>query len=230
MKLITFDDGQLNNGEANISGISLNLNRPGDRIVLRFVLVPAAPGGRATAARLQLFLPQPLMTTIRARIYCEAADSAAPLALDNFDRPLTDRYVEWSADGGAAGWVESPDFSEVVNEVLVRTGWRGQNALAVVLVATAAANLRARSLNGATAGEEPLLVLELDAATEPEPPTPIDLSRQMSVIVRDIPPGGSHEVRHVRPVDIVMTGRDIDWTQTPFTAYILTGEPDETAD
>lgn len=77
-----------------------------------------------------------------------------------------------------------------------------------------------------------------EAADEPEPtpePEPLpDLSRQISVIVRDIPPGGSHEVRHVRPADLVVRDGDIVWSETPFTAYILAApgepEPDENSD
>ncbi len=64
-----------------------------------------------------------------------------------------------------------------------------------------------------------------EAAEEPQPePSPVDLSRQISVIVRDIPPGGRHEVRHVRPDDLVIVDGDIDWASTRFTAYILMGD------
>lgn len=62
---------------------------------------------------------------------------------------------------------------------------------------------------------------------EPEPPpTPELPAREISVIVRDIPPGGSHEVRHVAPGNIVMGPGGIDWEQTPYTAYILAREED----
>ena len=49
----------------------------------------------------------------------------------------------------------------------------------------------------------------------PAPPT------EISVIVRDLAPGWAHEVRHVRPGDIVMGANGIDWDATPYVAYTL---------
>lgn len=73
-----------------------------------------------------------------------------------------------------------------------------------------------------SAARLPLLVaVELGAPDEPEPPPPPTRPVEVSVIVRDIPAGGSHEVRHVRPGEIVMGPGGIDWEQTPYTAYIL---------
>jgi len=73
-----------------------------------------------------------------------------------------------------------------------------------------------------SAARLPLMVaVELGAAEPEEPPPPATRPTEVSVIVRDIPPGGSHEVRHVRPGDIAMGPGGIDWEQTPYTAYIL---------
>ncbi|CUS05394.2 protein of unknown function [Candidatus Promineifilum breve] len=73
-----------------------------------------------------------------------------------------------------------------------------------------------------SAARLPLMVaVELGAAEPEEPPPPPTRPVEVSVIVRDIPAGGSHEVRHVRPGEIVMGPGGIDWEQTPYTAYIL---------
>lgn len=64
-----------------------------------------------------------------------------------------------------------------------------------------------------------LLAVELGPDEPPPPPAP---PREISVIVRNIPAGGSHEVRHVRPGEIVMGPGGIDWDATPYMAYILT--------
>lgn len=71
---------------------------------------------------------------------------------------------------------------------------------------------------------------EPEPEPEPQPDPPGYLARQLSVIVRDIPPGGWHEVRHVRPSELVVVNGNIDWTQTPYSSFILEGVEDEADD
>ncbi|MBX7250685.1 MAG: hypothetical protein K1X50_01795 [Candidatus Promineofilum sp.] len=75
----------------------------------------------------------------------------------------------------------------------------------------------------ATAGQlVVLLAVPLVEAGEPPPPAPPPRLHELSVVVRDIPVGGSYEVRHVRPGDIVVAaGGGIDWEATPYTSHLL---------
>ena len=77
-----------------------------------------------------------------------------------------------------------------------------------------------------------LMAVALNPATEPEPepePEPVGNSNELFIIVRDIPVGGSVEVRHVKTEDLTMAddGR-IDWAKTPYTGFIITGARAET--
>lgn len=98
--------------------------------------------------------------------------------------------------------------------------------------AVAAALMGAANVAGVAASSAvrlPVLVAVELGAKDPEPPDepePPMRPVEVSVIVRDIPAGGSHEVRHVRPGDIVMGSGGIDWNETPYTAYILASVDD----
>lgn len=67
-----------------------------------------------------------------------------------------------------------------------------------------------------------LLAVPLVVVEEPEPP--VGVVHEVSVIVRDIPPGGAHEVRFVRPGGIVMGERGIDWERTRYSSFILASD------
>lgn len=86
------------------------------------------------------------------------------------------------------------------------------------------------------AGSTVLLVAEFSRSTIPDPdpdpdPEPAKRLYELFVIVRDIPPGGSVEVRHVKPGDMVnkVDGYGIDWEKTRFSGFIVT-EPAEDPD
>jgi nitrate reductase NapE component len=66
-------------------------------------------------------------------------------------------------------------------------------------------------------------LLALAVALE-QPPLPPPKAHELSVIVRDLAEGATHEVRWVRPGEVVMGSAGIDWEQTPHQAHIFTGE------
>lgn len=102
---------------------------------------------------------------------------------------------------------------------------RGETEESDATTRVTAALIVAADVDAVTLSGRAVLALAVPlVAPEPPPPPPPRL-REISVIVRDIPEGGSHEVRHVRPGEIVMGPRGIDWEQTPYTAYILANEP-----
>lgn len=62
----------------------------------------------------------------------------------------------------------------------------------------------------------------LVAADEPpDVPEPVEERREVSVVVRELAAGETHEVRYVRPGELVMKdgGGGIDWEKTPFVAH-----------
>lgn len=48
---------------------------------------------------------------------------------------------------------------------------------------------------------------------------PVEERRELSVVVRELAAGETHEVRYVRPGDLVMKDGGIDWEKTPFVAH-----------
>jgi len=52
-------------------------------------------------------------------------------------------------------------------------------------------------------------------------PEPVRERRELSVVVRELAAGETHEVRYVRPGELVMKegGGGIDWEKTPFVAH-----------
>lgn len=62
-----------------------------------------------------------------------------------------------------------------------------------------------------------------DPPDEPDPPAPA--FHELSIIVRDIPPGGLYEVRFVKPGTFVYDEDGyIDWDATPFTGFVMVGQ------
>lgn len=214
---VAIEEGQYTGGVQNTAGISVNLGQTGDKIAFRFPV-----DGPATSATLRLHLPQASLSSIRAAIRCNA-DGATLADAPIDDRLLTEAATPWAADDLGSGPATSPDFAAALNEAVAWPAFDG--TVCVVLTATEGVDFRASSSEKG-AGWQPVLALE--TADEPgpgpdtEPPPP--LTRQISVIVRDIPPGGSHEVRHVRPGEIVLGPAGIDWSQTPYTAYVLVND------
>lgn len=80
----------------------------------------------------------------------------------------------------------------------------------------AAADVDAVTLSGRA-------LLALAVALE-QPPLPPPKAHELSVIVRDLAQGATHEVRWVRPGEVVMGPRGIDWDQTPHQSHIFIGE------
>lgn len=209
------DDGQYNDGMINVTGISGNLNQAGDRIGFRFTGIEEEPGRTLVGAYLRLFLPQAKLSTIRGVIRCAANEAGL---VDLADLALTEASAPWAADNLGTGFVQSPSFAAAVEEVWSRPGWAGE--IMAVIEATADAPFRASTIEkGAEFAAALLLQWEDEPMPEPEPEPPRP-RRQVSVIVRDLEPGESHEIRLVRPRDIVLADGGIDWEATKFAAFM----------
>lgn len=131
--------------------------------------------------------------------------------------PFAGEVVYAAVGRGANAHVETD-----TGQVLMATGTQEADPRQSMTAALMAGGPGTAVRADASGGRLPLLLaveLEPEEPDEPEPPAP---PREISVIVRDIPAGGSHEVRHVRPGEIVMGPAGIDWEETPYTAYILT--------
>lgn len=53
-------------------------------------------------------------------------------------------------------------------------------------------------------------------------PEPVRERRELSVVVRELAAGETHEVRYVRPAELVMTQTGIDWERTVFRGHVFT--------
>jgi hypothetical protein len=110
------------------------------------------------------------------------------------------------------------DTGQVLSSLSAAPEDTSQEVSAALMLAGPGESVRARSQGGRLAL---LLAVELAVEEEPPPPPPPARNHEFSVIVRELRPGQSYEVRHVRPTEMVMGARGIDWEQTPYTSHIL---------
>lgn len=119
------------------------------------------------------------------------------------------------------------DTGQVLSSLSAAPEDTSQEVAAALMLAGPSEVVRAQAQGGRLAL---LLAVELAVEEEPPPPPPPPPVRihEFSVIVRELGPGQSYEVRHVRPTEMVMGAAGIDWGQTPYTSHIL-AVPEEPA-
>lgn len=142
---------------------------------LRFENVTVPQGATVTSAYLQFSVDETTDKATSVDIQGEASDSAALFAemLNSISsRPRTVAAVTWTP----APWTkvddagtdqQSPDLSEIVQEIVNRPGWQSGNALAFILSGTG--HRVARSFDG-KAKEAPLLHIDYATAAGATPP------------------------------------------------------------
>lgn len=136
---------------------------------LRFPSATIDPGSTITSAVLTMVASTAMATTtVNALIYADDSDSGvAPTddaTFQNLMLRLTTASTAWS---NVAAWTadtsyDTPNFSNVIQEVVDRTGWASGNALQVVIKDNASSNnalRQAHSLDEGLAAHKPKLTI-----------------------------------------------------------------------
>ncbi|HUW12374.1 MAG TPA: glycosyl hydrolase, partial [Anaerolineae bacterium] len=112
---------------------------------LRFRGVPLPPLARITSAHLSLRYTYHTGLPVNLHLYGEAVDVSLPFAdyhaLVHL-RPRTTAEVAWNIDAApaAASWFDSPDITQIVQEVVNRPGWTLYNPLSILVESDVSTN------------------------------------------------------------------------------------------
>ena len=108
----------------------------GNYISAAYFLAVGIPGNPILSAVLQFYSND--SDEITAKIQAvKQADTTFPTDVSTFlSLPLTDAYVEWSETDPWTGDTESPDFTDVVNEVVALPGFTDTSPLMIVVTGT----------------------------------------------------------------------------------------------
>ena len=156
-------------GSVNFTSSDLELvddaSKPDQTIGLRFTALGIPQGAIITKAYIQFQVDEVSSGTAALQIHGVDVDNAAVFANRTFDvsaRPTTSATVAWQPPAwttvGQAGVDQrTADISAIIQEIVNRTGWTANNALALVI--TGSGQRVAEAFDGA-AGAAPLLHIE----------------------------------------------------------------------
>jgi len=103
---------------------------------LRFTGVHIPRGAKINRAYLTLVASDTLTGTCIATIQGEASDNPSTFSTysDYANRPRTNAYVQWSMPNTTEGTAyNSPDISNIIQEIVNRAGWQPGNALVIFI-------------------------------------------------------------------------------------------------
>jgi hypothetical protein len=105
---------------------------------MRFVIPDIPQGATIAAAWLEVVFPASQRDSPRLTLYGELVVDAPDFATvqDVTSRSRTNASVPWSDDGlGSGSFVQSPDISSVVQDIVDQAGWLPDNALVILAIA-----------------------------------------------------------------------------------------------
>jgi len=129
---------------------------------MRFQYLKIPKGVTIDAAHLEFFVDEATADPTNVTIQAEAADNAAPFTDTNYDvtsRARTSAVVPWAVPAwNVAGVMEqSPDISDVIQEIVDRPGWDKDQSMAIIIEGT---GRRAAESYEKYAGRAPVLHVE----------------------------------------------------------------------
>jgi hypothetical protein len=105
----------------------------------RFIVTQIPQGSRITEAKLSFVAANAATIPVTVTVYAEASDNAQAFDFHHDllnVRPRTIAEAVWPLmePWGSGQWVESPDLTDLIQEVVDRPGWQSNNALALLLM------------------------------------------------------------------------------------------------
>jgi len=154
---------------------------------LRFADLPVPPGSVISAAHLEVYSPLEQTAPLAVVIAAEASDNSASFGITRLpaQRPLTSARAPFVANSlwGAGTWQTlNVDLAPLVQEVVNRSGWQYEQALALLLRGTGSGGRRVLTSYEANPTFAPRLVITFVPAAmsalgwdeTPDEPTPVD--------------------------------------------------------
>lgn len=135
-----------------LNSVSIAMSANGIWGGLRFLNVTIPPGSTINTAVLQLNVVNTSNDDPNLDIYGEDVDDATTyLAVDNDigGRTRTTAKTTWNATGVGAGFVASPDFAAVIQEIIDRPGWASGNDISIILDGLASTTFQFRTYDNA---------------------------------------------------------------------------------
>lgn len=159
-------------GDIDLSSSDLELVKDDDDqiIGIRFQNITIPQGATIRSAYLEFEVDEESDKDTKLEIRAEDVDNASTFNSTNeniSDRPITANKVEWKIK---EDWFEnevyqSPDISEVIDEVISRSGWVNGNALAIIIEGSGKKVVE--SYDGEPAAA-PKLVIEYEVVADPD--------------------------------------------------------------
>jgi titin len=164
------DAEERSSGSVKLSSSDLELTTDGSRdqvvgICFQNVVVPQ--GSQISQAYIQFTVDETKNTDGTLSVYGQASDSAAEFSSSSFDvsgRPKTTARVDWNplqwTTVGASGANQrTPDLASIVQEIVNRSGWQGNNHMAFVIEGS---GIRVAEAYDGSQSSAPLLRIEYD--------------------------------------------------------------------
>lgn len=104
--------------------------------LVRFRNVTIPKDSAIQSAYIRVYVPGLTYDDPFLYIYANDVDNAADLVAEEevTDRVRTTAEVPWTEDSIGGDWANSPDITDVIQEIVSRGGWVSGNALAVLLI------------------------------------------------------------------------------------------------
>jgi hypothetical protein len=142
------DANQAFDGSVTTTDDTVQTSSDGNWFGFRFQTVAIPAGATIDSAVLQLYLPDSAHDNVHVDIYGEDVDDAAAFTTGSNNisgRTLTTAKVDWDTNNaGAAGWVDSPDITSIIQEIVDRPGWASGQDMALILDCVTSIDLTVR--------------------------------------------------------------------------------------
>ena len=187
---------------------------------MRFTNVHIPKGAVITSAYLTLVAYSSRTASGSVKIKGEASDNAATFttASDFYARSRTSQYVNWSLPSTSAGTsYDTPDISNIIQEIVNRPGWSPGNALVIFIERDVLGDYREWYSYDGSAGNAPRLTVTFIVQTD-DSGEGVD-SAEASTLIIGIDTGSGEESVAVSPAIIAIDYAEGE-EQAIATAYL----------
>jgi hypothetical protein len=148
-------------GVMNLNGANINAGVADVKFGFVYQDVTIPPGSTITSCVMDVYLPNASYDDPNLIIQMEAADTVSTFGSNNYnmDRPLTTSYVIWNQSSIGTGWIQTPDFASVLQDVIDRPGWASGNDISVIMTSLSGCNVRINAYDNGNSTQAALSVV-----------------------------------------------------------------------